>query len=224
MKTREVRPRRLLADELVERSAAGAPGRRPRAAVSGRRAGSEARHRLIPSAPARAAPPRISAGASSAATTSATAAAASPGAVAEIDQRRQRIGPRLRLAAGFRAPPRASPPARSARRRRRLRHRLHRRRRACGPHRDHRRRLGLQLQHHPLRDLRPDARRRPDRRWRRRATAPAPPPRSPSVPRIASAALAPTPCTVISSRCHSRSASVRKPMSCSRSSRTRSSV
>ena len=49
-------------------------------------------------------------------------------------------------------------------------------------------------------------------------------PSGPSVPRIASAALAPTPCTVTSSRCHSRSASVRKPMSCIRSSRTSRSV
>ena len=45
-------------------------------------------------------------------------------------------------------------------------------------------------------------------------------PSAPSVPRMASAARAPTPCTVTSSRHHSRSASVRKPISWIRSSRT----
>jgi len=49
-------------------------------------------------------------------------------------------------------------------------------------------------------------------------------PSGPSAPRIASAAFAPTPCTLISRRCHSFSASVGNPKSCNRSSRTRRSV
>jgi hypothetical protein len=71
--------------------------------------------------------------------------------------------------------------------------------RSTRAHRHHPRRLGLQLQDHPLRQLRPHARRRLPPLRASPSVIARPTPSAPSVPRIAIAALAPTPCTVISS-------------------------
>ena len=73
---------------------------------------------------------------------------------------------------------------------------------ACRPS-PSRRGFVLQIQHDPLRDLRADTLGRLDRVPVAQRNRAADPVRRPSVPRIASDALAPTPCTDISKRCHS---------------------